>query len=61
MRTTPTRADHVMKSFLYIYIRVPSRIGHYWPAAPVARLKHTYLSIYLSIYLSLYLSVTVVL
>ena len=28
--------------FLYIYIHVLSRIGHYWPAAPVARLKNTY-------------------
>ena len=27
---------------LYIYIHVLSRVGHCWPAAPVARLKNTY-------------------
>ena len=26
----------------FTYIHVLSRIGHYWPAAPVARLKNTY-------------------
>ena len=32
----------VLYIYIYIYIHVLSRIGHYWPAAPVARLKNTY-------------------
>ena len=39
-RLLPPLLVRLLVFFIYTYVL--SRIGHYWPAAPVARLKNTY-------------------